>query len=189
MPATGPCDALDGPLVALARRALETEDVNHVLPWVRAEDEEEIRRALRHALALRKFWPDARELAETHFFETLVRAHRASEGAPYTGLKPAGADVGPALPAAGRALDSGYVRGLVTLLIDAVRSGVHRHFEAAMKRSNFPVEDVAAGRAYVEAYESYVRYVERLWEAATQPHAHAPGAPEGGADGPAPRAH
>lgn len=25
-----------------------------------------------------------------HFFETLVRVHRAGEGAPYTGLKPAG---------------------------------------------------------------------------------------------------
>ena len=45
---------------------------------------------------------EARELADRYFFETLVRIHRAGEGAPYTGLKPAGRDLGPAVPAAVR---------------------------------------------------------------------------------------
>src|SRR5262245_29993648 len=52
--AFGHCDTLDGPVIGLARRALETGNVNLVLPWVRAEDEPEIRRAFEHALAVRK---------------------------------------------------------------------------------------------------------------------------------------
>ncbi|MGH8640573.1 MAG: DUF6448 family protein, partial [Burkholderiales bacterium] len=88
--AIGHCDTLDGPVVTLARKALETGNVNHVLPWVRPEDEPEIRRAFDHALAVRKLGCEARDLADRHFFETLVRVHRAAEGAPYTGLKPAG---------------------------------------------------------------------------------------------------
>lgn len=168
----GHCDTLDGPVVSLARKALETGNVNHVLPWVRPEDEHEIRHAFDHAMSVRKLGPYARELADTHFFETLVRVHRASEGAPYTGLKPAGLDLGPAVPAADKALESGSVEAVVKLLTDAVRAGVHRHFHAAMERRNFAVDDVAAGREYVEAYVPYVHYVERLWEAAAGGEVH-----------------
>ena len=52
---------------------------------------------------------------------TIVRVHRASEGAPYTGLKPAGVDLGPAVPAADRALDTGSTESLERLLGDAMR--------------------------------------------------------------------
>jgi Family of unknown function (DUF6448) len=165
--AIGHCDTLDGPVIKLARKALETGNVNHVLPWVRPEDEHEIRHAFDHAMAVRKLGSQARALADTYFFETLVRIHRASEGAAYTGIKPAGADLGPAVPAADQALDTGFIKVLVNLLTDAVRSGVHRHYHAALSSKAFPVDDVAAGRRHVEAYESYFHYVERLWQAAT----------------------
>src|SRR5512134_4067274 len=75
--AFGHCDTLDGPVIQLARQALETGNVNLVLPWVRSADEDEIRHAFEHAQAVRKLGPEARNLADTHFFETLVRIHRA----------------------------------------------------------------------------------------------------------------
>lgn len=129
--AFGHCDTLDGPVIQLARNALETGNVNLVLPWVRAADEDEIGHAFERARAVRKLGPDARELADTHFFETLVRIHRAAEGAPYTGLKPAGLDLGPAVPAADKALEDGAIEPVIQLLADAVREGVRRHFHAA----------------------------------------------------------
>ena len=165
--AIGHCDTLDGPVIKLARKALDTGNVNYVLPWVRPEDEHEIRHAFDHAISVRKLGPYARELADTHFFETLVRVHRASEGAPYTGLKPAGTDLGPAVPAADKALEDGSVETVVKLLTDAVRAGVHRHFDAAVSRRRFAVDDVAAGREFVDAYVPYVHYVEQLWDTAT----------------------
>lgn len=159
----GHCDGLDGPVVTLARRALEAGNVNLVLPWVRVDDEGEIRHAFDHALAVRKLGPDARELADTHFFETLVRIHRAGEGAAFTGLKPAGRDLGPAIPAADHALEGGSIDAVVKLLADAVRAGVHQRYHAAVNRRKFDANDVSAGRAYVEAYVPYIHYVERLW--------------------------
>lgn len=170
--AIGHCDTLDGPVVTLARQALATGNVNHVLPWVRPEDEPEIRDAFTHAMSVRSLGPEARELADRHFFETLVRVHRASEGAPYTGLKPAGTDLGPAVPAADKALEDGSVEAVVKLLTDAVRAGVLRHFHAAMEHRKFAVDDVAAGREYVAAYVPYVHFVERLWQAASGGEAH-----------------
>ncbi len=165
--ALGHCDGMDGPVVTLARKAIEAGNVNLVLPWVRKDDEAEIRLAFDHALAVRKLGPQAKSLADHHFFETLVRVHRAGEGAPYTGLRPAGRDLGPAIPAADRALEDGSVEKVASLLSEAVRQGVRKRFDAAKSRGDFDVNDVAAGRGYVEAYVSYIHYVERLWQAAT----------------------
>ena len=163
----GHCDTLDGPLVTLATKALEEKNVNLVLPWVRSEDGPEIRHVFDHAQAVRDLSPEARSLADRHFLETLVRIHRAGEGAPFTGLKPAGLDLGPAVPAADRALKTGSADALVKLLVDAVSAGVRARFHAAAERQRFDPNDVAAGRRYVESYVPYVHYVERLWEVAT----------------------
>jgi hypothetical protein len=90
MPATASahCDSLDGPVVKAAQQALDTRDVSAVLIWVGAGDEAEIRAAFEQTLAVRALDVRARSLADRYFFETVVRLHRAGEGAPYTGLKP-----------------------------------------------------------------------------------------------------
>jgi hypothetical protein len=171
--AIGHCDSMNGPVLKLARKALDTANVNYVLPWVRSIDEAQIRHAFEHALKVRKLGEEARSLADLHFFETLVRIHRAGEGEPYTGIKPAGYDLGPAVPAADRALEEGSAEAVVRLLTEAVRHGVQERLRAAMNRKNFDVNDVAAGRRYVEAYVPYVHYIEKLWQAAAAPaHAH-----------------
>jgi hypothetical protein len=163
----GHCDGVDGPVVTLARRALDAGNVNLVLPWVREQDEAEIREAFTHALAVRKLGAEAKDLADRHFFETLVRVHRAGEGAPYTGLKPAGRDLGPAIPAADHALHDGSIDKVLKVLNDAVRKGLHEHFHNAVALKDFASNNVRAGREYVEAYVPYIHYVERLWQAAS----------------------
>ena len=183
--AIGHCDTLDGPLATLAKKALEENNVNLVLPWVRPEDETEIRHAFDHTQAVRALGAKARSLADRHFLETLVRIHRAGEGAPFTGLKPAGLDLGPAVPAADQALKTGSPEALAKLLVDAVSAGLRGRFRAAAENRSFDPNDVAAGRRFVEAYVPYVHYVEKLWEAATGAgHGHypeQPAAPQHGA--------
>jgi hypothetical protein len=171
----GHCDGLDGPVVQLAIKALDTGNINYVLPWVQEKDESEIRRAFDHAVLVRKLSPDAKALADRHFFETLVRIHRAGEGAPFTGLKPAGRDLGPAIPAADMALKDGSIEKVVKLLTDAIGEGLHQRFHAAFSRRAFAPDDVTAGREFVEAYVPYIHYVERLWRDATSVvHGHHP---------------
>lgn len=165
------CDTLDGPVVMAARQALDTGDVKLVLMWVQKQDEAAITQAFGKTLAVRKLNPEAKDLADTYFFETLVRVHRAGEGAPYTGLKPAGSDLGPAIPAADTALKEGSVEPLLKLLTQAVEHGVRAHFEAANARKAFDKTDVEAGRKYVQAYVPFLHYVERIYEA-TRPMAH-----------------
>ena len=104
-----------------------------------------------------------------YFFETLVRIHRAGEGAPYTGLKPAGLDLGPAIPAADKALESNSPDQLVKLLTDAVKNGTQEEFEKAIAKKDFGTDDIKVGREYIEAYVPFIHYVERIYEAASAP--------------------
>jgi hypothetical protein len=163
------CDGLDGPVVKAAQRALDSGNVNPVLIWVQKSDEAEIRGLFEKTLAVRKLNTQARELADMYFFETLVRIHRAGEGAPYTGLKPAGRDLGPAIPAADKALESGKVEALVKLLTDGMQAGVRQQFKQVTAKKKFGKDDVTAGRDYVKHYVEFIHYVERIHEAAKNP--------------------
>ena len=96
-----------------------------------------------------------------------MRVHRAGEGAPYTGLKPAGRDLGPAIPAADRALETGDPAKLLALLREALDHGLEARFENAMHGKSYAASDVAAGRKYVAAYVTFVHYVEGLHQAAS----------------------
>jgi hypothetical protein len=167
--AAGHCDGLDGPVVEAARRALESQNVDLVLVWVQEPDEKEVRDAFQRTLAVRKLGHEAMELADRSFFETLVRLHRRGEGAPYTGLVPAGRDLGPAIPLADQALASGKVDRIAELIVDETRKGLVERFERAKQARGYAPSDVEAGRDYVAAYVTYIHYVERAHEAAVEP--------------------
>jgi hypothetical protein len=167
------CDGLDGPVVAAAQRALETRNPALALIWVQARDEDEIRKAFDQTIAVRTLSPQAKELADRFFFETLVRVHRAGEGAPFTGLKAAGRDLGPAIPAADKAIETRSIEPVLALLTGRIQERVRQQFGAVVAAKGFDAADVGAGRAYVKAYVEFVHFVERLYEAAmTTPHGH-----------------
>lgn len=175
------CDGMDGPVVTAAKKALDTGNVNLVLIWVQKKDEGEIKKVFQKTLAVRKLNPEAKELADMYFFETLVRIHRAGEGAPYTGLKPAGRDLGPAIPAADKAIVDGKVEPVMKLLTDQIQKGIHEKFKKVMAKKNFKKDDVAAGQEYIEAYVTFIHYVEGLYEAAKEAaHGHYPEHEKGG---------
>lgn len=165
-PANAHCDGLDGPVVTAAKAALDSGEINRVLIWVQPQHADEIRQAFEEARAMRTLGPQAREFGDRYFFETLVRIHRAGENAPYTGLKPAGRDLGPAIPAADKALETGSEAVLVKLITAKVEEGLRARFKDTYAKKQFESNDVAAGREYIEAYVTYIHYVERLYEAA-----------------------
>jgi Family of unknown function (DUF6448) len=167
-PAAAHCDTLDGPVVRDARAAFAKGDVTPVLKWVQPGDEAEIRAAFAHAITVRALSPEAQQLADMYFFETLVRVHRAGEGAPYTGLKPAG-EVEPGIAAADTALEAGSVDGLVKAMTADVAAGVKARFARTAEAKKHADDNVGAGREFVEAYVDFIHYVERVHDAAVGP--------------------
>lgn len=163
-PASAHCDTTRGPVVTAARAALDAGDPDLVLHWVRPADEAAVKAAFQHTLEVRKLGPEAKALADRYFFETLVRIHRAGEGAPYTGL--ADGDPEPIIAATDRALERGSSGELERELIEAVQRGLAERFAAAKAASKFRPGDVAGGRAFVAAYVPLTHWVEAVFTAA-----------------------
>jgi len=113
----------------------------------------------------------SQEETEHKFFETLVKIHRAGEGAPFTGLKPAGS-VEPAVAEADKALANGSADALVKLITDDIAAGIKTRYDHAATTYKHKDESVAQGREFVEAYVAYTHYVERLHQDATAKGAH-----------------
>lgn len=161
------CDSLDGPVVKAAQRALAEANVNLALIWVQKDDEAEIKRAFEKTLGVRRLGAEAMELADHYFFETLVRVHRAGEGAAFTGLKPAGYNLSPAVNQGDKALQTGDIEPVLHFLSAKMKQGLHERFQEVLVRKKFPKEDIEAGRAYVKAYVAYIHYVEAVHQATT----------------------
>jgi hypothetical protein len=166
------CDTLDGPVVTAAKRALETENVDLILPYVPKDGEAEVTTAYQQVMRVRNLGAEARDLADQYFFETVVRIHRAGEGAPYTGLKPAGLDTGPIIPIAERAIESGVADELLDVLAHMVRAEVKQRFDHTLHLQRHADHSVEAARAYVEAMLGLQVYAHTLYQSIkTEPHA------------------
>ncbi len=163
------CDSMDGPVVKAAIQALNASNVEYVLPYVPQEGEAEVVRVFQQVLPLHKQAHGAKQVADRYFFETVVRIHRAGEGAPYTGLKPAGLDVGPVIPAAERAIESGSPDELVGLLTETIRAEVTERLARIIALKRHATHNVEAARAYVEAMLGLQVWSHKLYLTAKGP--------------------
>jgi hypothetical protein len=166
------CDTLDGPVVKTAEKALATGDLAPVLAWVKAENEAEIKAAFAQARAVQKQGGEAKALAARWFYETVVRVHRAGEGAPYTGLKPAGATHDALIEAADAVAAGGPADEVVAHLTNAVEHGLHLRHER-LRSLTPPGKDPQQGRQWVAAYVDWLHYVVGVGAAAggsAEPH-------------------
>lgn len=145
------CDTLDGPVVTAARDALERGEVDVALPFVPVDGGDEVRAAFELASGARAEGGAAREVADLYFFDTVVRVHRRGEGAPHTGLKPAGLDVGPVIPMAEQAADTGDPAVLIALLSERLEHQVVHRLEEVRSSAVHAGEGVPAARAATSA--------------------------------------
>ncbi len=170
------CDSMDGPVVTAGRKALEVGDVALALAFVPREGEAEVAAAFDRARLVRIEAPAAKEVGDLYFFETLVRVHRAGEGAPYTGLKPAGLDVGPVIPLAERSIETGSGTELSSFLCRVVAREVEDRLARVLELRTHADGNLDANRAYVEAMLGLQVWTHQVYLAAI---AEAHGEPQG----------
>ena len=157
------CDSKDGPVVKAALRALDQGDVAVVLPYVPEDAEAEVTSAFDQVMTARAHGGEAAQVADEWFFETVVRLHRAGEGAAFTGLKPAGLGHGPVVPVAERAIETGDVAELARLLSSALRDEIARKFGEVMRLQSGPRTSVAEEREYVEAMLGFIVWSHKTY--------------------------
>lgn len=169
-PAQAHCDGVDGPVATAAQRAIASGNVNLALPYAPASAEAEIIAKFQEARRVRNRGRDARAFADRAFVETVVRLHRIGEGASYTGVRPAGVDYGPMIPAAEQALASGDVAAVRAILLDEIDHGLSQRLARVRALRTATVEPrdhdgVAAARERVSAELEFITYAEGLRQA------------------------
>jgi hypothetical protein len=160
-PAVAHCDSYDGPVITDARQALETNNVELVLKWINKSQENEIKALFEKTVNLKNGDGEIYRIVEKHFFETLVRLHRETEGAPYTGLKPAGTTK-PIIMLTDQAISSGDLDGLLTKLNNHIGQVIREKYKKVQELNKVKNESVEKGREYVHAYVDYTHTVEAV---------------------------
>lgn len=159
------CDTMDGPVVADAKKAISTNNVNYALKWVMPEYETELTETFSLVMRVRLLSADSKKLADRYFFETLVRLHRMGEGMSYTGIQPTGTPIDEKILAADRAIVSGNLSPLEELVPAERKNELQERFNKVISLKDFDVNNVRAGREYIEAYVQFFHFAEGEKEA------------------------
>ena len=158
--ASAHCDTMEGPTVADGFKAMDTNNINYVLKWVQPKYEKEITEKFNLSMKVKDLSPNAKVLAEQYFFSELVRVHRAGENAPFDGLKPYGTPIYEKVKAADKSIEVGNLSPLEGLLEKEKMPELKERFERVMSLKNFDVNNVEAGREYIEAYVMFFKFAE-----------------------------
>lgn len=161
LPASAHCDSYDGPVIKDALEALKTNDVNLVLKWVYKNQEAEITSLFQQTYNLKKGNKEVYGIVEKHFLETLVRLHRETEGAPYTGLKPKGS-MAPIIGLADESIEKGSLNELSSVLTAHIEKVLKEKYQKVMELSKVKNDSVLKGREYVAAYVDYTHTLEAI---------------------------
>ena len=165
------CDTTSGPVIPEAKAALEKGDVTPILKWIAKANEQEIKAAFAKAVAVRAKGPEAKELADQYFLETLVRLHRAGEGFPFTGIK----DEAPEkiVVLSDQALAAGSPDELIKKIQGHIGEAIRTKFNKVVEAAKNKDKSVEAGRAYVAAYIEYMHFIEEIHTAVMSTGHHA----------------
>ena len=175
------CDTMNGPVIPDARAALEKGDMTPILKWIKPQYEAEVKTAFELAVKVRDKSPESKELADKYFFETLIRLHRAGEGAPYTGLKDTPPEKIVAL--ADEALANGSADEMIKKIQAHLAAAIGEKYKKALEARKNKDKSVQAGREYVEAYVQYMHYVEGIHTAIMSTGSHHSEVAEAGTTG------
>lgn len=158
--ASAHCDTMDGPTVVDGKKAMESNNVNYVMKWVAPEYQKEITDKFNLSMKVKDQSPEAKELAEQYFFSEVVRVHRAGEGAPFDGLKPSGTPIDEKVLAADKSIEVGNLSPLEGMTEKEKMPELKERFEKVMSLKDYDVNDLEAGREYIEAYVKFFKFAE-----------------------------
>jgi len=155
------CDSYDGPVIKDALTALDNNNVELVLKWIDAHQEQEVIALFNKTYNLKDGDIEVYTIVEKHFLETLVRLHRETEGAPFTGLKPAGS-MTPMVEMADRSIEINSMEEVSKTVTTHLEEVLRERYAKVMELSKTKDNSVEEGRAYVHAYVEYTHTLEAL---------------------------
>jgi len=156
------CDTMDGPIVAAAELALEMENINYVLPFVKNEYETELKEAFNKSVTVRELSGEAAEIADYWFFETAVRLYMLGAGKPYSGIKQSGINREHIILKAQDAVVNQDITTFETFLLDSLKEAIETKYEIAVSQQDYDVNDTQAARNYLNSLMDFVEFSNEI---------------------------
>lgn len=156
-------DTMDGPVVTAAELALEMENVNYVLPYVKKEYERELKDAFEKTIAVRELSGEAAEVADYWFFETSVRLNMIGSGKSYSGLKQSQFNKGNIILKAQESIEKEDKLPLETYLIELLRESIETRFEIVVSKKEYDTNDIDSARDYVDSLLDFVQFSNDIY--------------------------
>lgn len=170
-PASAHCDSYDGPVIKEALRALDSNNVELVYKWITPDQEKDISVLFNKTYSLKDGDKELYNIVERHFLETLVRLHRETEGAPFTGIKPEGS-MTPVVQMADDAIATNDVSTVTNAVVNHLADVIQERYTKVMELSKTKDNSVQQGREYVEAYVVYTHTLEAVENLLHGDHSH-----------------
>lgn len=155
-------DTMDGPIVTAAELALEMENVNYILPFVKKEFETEIKEAFDNTIIVRELSGEAAEVADYWFFETAVRLYMLGVGKPYTGIKHSSSKNDQVILEAYKAIENQDKTAFETFLVDSLRETLEIKYEITVSKKDYDVNDTDAAREYMNSMYDFIEFSNEL---------------------------
>lgn len=161
LPASAHCDSYDGPTVKDALTALETNNVKLILKWITPEQEKEVIQLFNKTYSLKSGDKEIYAIVEKHFLETLVRLHRETEGAPFTGLKHAGTTK-QIIKMSDQAISERNIDAFLAKFNNHIGKVIREKYAKVEMLDKVKNESSEKGREFVKAYVDYTHTIEAI---------------------------
>ena len=131
------------------------------MKWVDENQEQEIIYLFNKTVSLKSGDKEVYDIVKKHFLETLVRLHRETEGAPYTGLKPAG-NTKKIIQLSDQAIADNNIDDLLIKLNGHIEKVIREKYKKVAELSRIRNVSIEKGREYVKAYVDYTHTLEAI---------------------------
>jgi hypothetical protein len=155
-------DEMQGPVVKAAKMALETGNVNYILIWLPEESENTLKNLLEKTCCTRSSRMNMKNRAYDWYFEMVNRFFNI--GRPRDNLTIRGGLAEKPLDLkVDKAIESGNFEEIRDIIPVTHEADAKQRFLHVMNMRNYPVNNIAEGRAYVSAFFDFNRYMHDLY--------------------------
>ena len=152
----------NGPVMSAAKRALDTGKAHYILIWIPEESENTLKNLLEKVCCERNIRRDAHDHIVDWYFETINRLHSVNYGPHNLNISTKAPEEKEIVFLVERACESGNFKEITTVIPDTPAGEIRQRFNDVMKKRNYGVENIAAGRVYVSAFTDLIAFVNNL---------------------------
>jgi hypothetical protein len=152
----------NGPVMSAAKKALETGKAQYILIWIPEESENTLKNLLEKVCCERNTRRDVHDHIVNWYFDTINRLHSVYCGPHNLNISIKTPEEKTTILVVERACESGNFEEITTVIPDTPAGEMRQRFNDVMKKRNYGVENIAAGRVYVSAFTGFIAFVNNL---------------------------